>query len=198
MQIQTGDSYRNHRQRLYRRNTYTPAPSGTDRKSEFGTLVHKLIADHGEDNVSIPKIAEEFGYLAAEALAKYRMLLVTHPLLKTAECEKIQHEMPIQVQGIRGQIDWLGKGVDVEVDGYTRPLIADIKTSDDEETATYQLSLYAYMYESKYDIRPIIARIQLVPGKAAALIRLDHTPKETVRKLIKERKEKNNDNDRNQ
>lgn len=165
-----------------------------ERKSEFGTLVHKLIADHGEDNVQIPQIAEEFGYLAAEALAKYRMLLVTHPVLKTATC--IQHELPIRVQGISGQMDWLGKVVDE--DGYTRPLIADIKTSDDEETATYQLSLYAYMYESKYDIRPIIARIQLVPGKAVALIRLDHTPKETVRKLIKERKEKNNDNDRNQ
>lgn len=164
-----------------------------DRKAAFGSLVHEVIAKHGEDTTPIPQIAEEFGYLAAEALAKYRMLLVTHPLLKTATC--IQHELPIRVYGISGQIDWLGKVVDVEVDGYTRPLIADIKTSDDEETATYQLSLYAYMYESKYDVRPIIARIQLVPGKAAALIRLDRTPKNTVQKLIKERKEKNNDND---
>lgn len=161
-----------------------------DRKAAFGSLVHEVIAKHGEDCTPIPEIAERYGYQAAETLAKYRMLLTTDQILCTAT--DIRHEVPIKVAGISGQIDFLGDA-DGE-DGYTHKVIADIKTGDDDETANWQLSLYGYMYEAQTETKPILLRIQLVPGKAAAVVEVQYTPQETVRKLVKEWRKKNNDN----
>lgn len=156
-----------------------------DRKADFGTMVHRVIELYGEDDTPIEQVASDYGILVADALARYRMMLATDPLMSTAT--GIRHELRLTVANLSGQIDILCEIVGE--DGYTHVAIIDIKTGDDDITQAYQLSLYGYLYYRKHGVLPRLYRLGLEPGKETTMTGVTYIPMANVRDIINGNKE---------